>query len=186
MIAINSIFGCTLARQRTRRKLLAGYAILMAAFAVLTALRDANLLPLPHRPLQPLGTAGGIGMAVSVFIFTRWVLGNLVDFDGKQLEAVRTPFQFLNGFIDGLCAFSKKTYLSPVDERDVISRNRACYDAFRFLRSIVLVVCIVEFFIPATFQPWLEAPFAFLAVLALMHLPQAIILWSEPDMEEPR
>lgn len=183
MINLRSVFGLSLARRRVRRSLLAIYAILILALAVLTALRDADSLVLFHRQLRPLGIAGGIGAALLVFIVTRLALGNLVDFDGTQTTVARTPSRFLNGFIEGFLVFTKKGYLAHIDERDINLRNAAHYDAFRFMRSVVLVVGIVVLCAPVAIYPWLESPLAFLVTLAVMYLPHALILWTEPDMD---
>lgn len=74
-----------------------------------------------------------------------------------------------------------------LDERDIRLRNAAHYEAYHVLRSFILPLSIIAFL-------WLEtilerykkigAPVAALAVLVVYNLPQTLILWWEPDIEE--
>jgi hypothetical protein len=77
------------------------------------------------------------------------------------------------------------------DERDIRLRDRAHYQAYRVLRSILgLAVILVIPILFASDTPdlirrygLLFIPLICLLVLVVWSLPQSIILWSEPDME---
>lgn len=81
---------------------------------------------------------------------------------------------------------------APPDERDIVIRNRAYYIAFNALMIYTLAISIVAGFLSdpqfsgrvplAAIAPYTLLP----ALVMVTTLPQAIILWTEPDaFEEP-
>ena len=79
----------------------------------------------------------------------------------------------------------------PPDEREIVVRNRAYYLAFNVILAYSLAVwCAGALLTDARFVDQTTAAwgaYAFLPVVVMaLTLPQAIILWSEPDViEEP-
>jgi hypothetical protein len=79
------------------------------------------------------------------------------------------------------------------DERDEIRRDRAHYLAYKVMSGFVAILFLLLYFIKERpFLGSIAVPFdwalgtALLAVLLAQTLPQAILLWTEPDMEEER
>lgn len=77
----------------------------------------------------------------------------------------------------------------PLDEREIIVRNRAYYLAFNVVMAYSLIVWCAGAFL--TDARWIDqttaawGAYAFLPVVVMaLTLPQAIILWSEPDLLE--
>ena len=77
---------------------------------------------------------------------------------------------------------------APPDERDIVVRNRAYYVAFNSVMVYTLALAMVGGFVS---DPQLSrrlpvatlAPYALLPILLMATtLPQAIILWTEPDL----
>jgi hypothetical protein len=183
MIVVTSSYGKILTRQKARRRALTAYWAFAGLFAILLGLGEAGILSHKSGPL--VGAAGGAGAAIVIFVFTRMAFGILVEFESPRLKP-RTPFALLNGFLDGLLGVVNHDHeLLSLDERDLYLRNRVHYDAFRFMRSVALCVGIFFCFLPwagLAYRSWMTAPVAFLAIFALMFLPQTLVLWREPDI----
>lgn len=74
---------------------------------------------------------------------------------------------------------------SPVDERDARVRDRAHYAAFSLMRAAGLLFTLLLVAVFVLDRQWLVPLMAFLlypAYALVMSLPQAILLWTEPDM----
>jgi hypothetical protein len=75
----------------------------------------------------------------------------------------------------------------PFDERDIRLRNAAHFEAYRIFRMIIVPIAIVlaiVFDTVWTNYQRLGAPLLILLWLLVFNLPQSLILWFEPDMEE--
>lgn len=75
---------------------------------------------------------------------------------------------------------------SPVDERDIRVRDHAHYSAFSFMRAAGFLCTLLLVAVFVLRRQWLVPLMAFLlypAYALIMSLPQAIILWTEPDMD---
>jgi hypothetical protein len=181
------LLGIPLARRNTRRLLLVCFWAVIVASAVLMALRSADLLPRLHKmEPAPFGAIDGLTAALLLYIFIRGASGNVVDFEGREFKA-SSPITSLNGFIDGFRSVGiNNTFLEKVDERTTSVRNAAHFDAYRKLRSIALWTVLFLTFLSSALEQheWLAAPLSFLFFLGLMFLPQTLVLWTEPDMEE--
>lgn len=180
MIIRRTVWRIPLAKRSTRRNLLVAFWIVVAAATILTGLGADNRLH--WFPDTSIGAAEGLGGGLLVYMMTILAIGHVVDFEGKDPRA-RTPFQLVNGFIDGALLVGDSTP-ARIDERDAIIRNKAHFSAFRIMRSFALWGVLI-FNIPSMLQhhPWLSAPIAFLMFMILMYLPQTLVLWTEPDME---
>jgi len=176
-------FGLTIGLRRTRRWLVAGYWLLITASfvplelgeskALTHTLRGAPLLPLQILVFLP-ALLGGVrtGGLVKPFRGTRWV----------PLLEDNTP----------LTIFAKP-HTHPaeadLDERETLQRDRVHFLAYTVSRWMVLglmvLYCIVNTWNPLLGQRLGVACFCLVA-LTLWSLPQSMILWTEPDMEEAR
>lgn len=75
---------------------------------------------------------------------------------------------------------------SPVDERDTLVRNHAHYAAYSVMRALGLLCTLVIVAVFVLDRHWLLPLMAFLlypAYALLMSLPQAILLWTEPNLD---
>ena len=79
-----------------------------------------------------------------------------------------------------------RTPSCPVDERDLRVRNQAHYTAYSVMRALGLICTLVIVAVVVLDPRRLVALVAFLlypAYALLMSLPQAVLLWTEPDPE---
>jgi hypothetical protein len=189
MIVRSAVLGISLERRSTRRLLVVCFWAAITALTVLEGLRAADLLPRLHKAdPMPYGATDGLTSALLLYIVIRLSLSNIVDFEGREFKA-STPIAFLNGFVDGFRSMGiNNTSLAKVDERTASIRNLTHFDAYRKLRSFVLWAVVLLWFLPRGLehQKWLGAPLSFHFFLGLMFLPQTLVLWTEPDMEEAR
>jgi hypothetical protein len=74
-----------------------------------------------------------------------------------------------------------------LDERDVAIRNQAHFVAMNYLRAAALVFLAVILLFAGDPAQLLDTALlgSYLLFLLVMTLPQAIILWTEPDPEDP-
>jgi hypothetical protein len=182
----NKLFGIPVARQRTRRMLLVVYWCAITAFAgaflldqtrhtlgvfgILIALQMLTNLP---------ALLGGVraGGAVKPYRGVRWA--PLLDRDDLQ-----TVFGGPKPVVAGL--------LNPeaeLDERETRLRDRTHFVAYTLMRWITLAL-FAGYGLIAYFSPeWMRQAglfFFLLLALVLWSLPQTLILWTEPDMEEQK
>jgi hypothetical protein len=78
-------------------------------------------------------------------------------------------------------AFSNK---SKPDERQVAVRNAAYYKAYRIVAAYCLLMPIVFLYLIALNKIMLLGIYLFLNFTMIYTLPQAVILWTEPDIPE--
>jgi hypothetical protein len=122
---------------------------------------------------------GGVraGGAVKPFRGLRWAPLN--DRDGTQ-----TVFGKPQPVIRGAVASEFE-----LDERETHERDRVHFIAYTVARWGALALLALTV-IASTWRPgwlvWMAPTFFFVLVLTLWSLPQSIILWTEPDVEEPR
>jgi hypothetical protein len=76
-----------------------------------------------------------------------------------------------------------------MDERETRERDRVHFTAYtlgRWMGMGLFVLCgLVDIWRPELLV-WMAPAFLFLLVLTLWSLPQSLILWNEPDVEEAR
>ena len=177
------IFGVRIAGRRARRWLVAGYWALMLLICVgfllhqtrhgVEALNPWGLLPIFAGIVSLLG-----GVKVG---------GAVKPFSGRQYMGSPTP-----GDEGGLTLLGHKSIYPPedsgiLDERDRNQRDAVHYVAYTAVRWLALALLFLYGAIGAAHASWFPrvGPFLlFLLTLVLWSLPQTVILWTEPDMEE--
>jgi hypothetical protein len=116
------------------------------------------------------------------------------SFRGQGLAGVLAPiltgvlFGYLTTCLGGVSERGPITaWDGPFDERDIRLRNAAHFEAYRIFRMIIvpiaIVLAIVFGTVWANYQR-LGAPLLILLWLLVFNLPQSLILWFEPNMEE--
>ena len=170
MLSTPKILGISMAPQKNRRSfVIATYAILVAVVAI--------LLTLP-----PLG-----GRIRSMWLLFLPLAYNVVSYAvfGKLVRpTVLTP---RGGEMTSLGLTPRRRHQDEPDERDVALRNAAHYQAFR---AAAIYGFVLWASIPLYWR--LSGPSVVLLVLLmamplltiLLTLPQAIILWTEPDVPD--
>lgn len=121
---------------------------------------------------------GGVraGGAVKPFRGVHWTPLN----DGDGTQTLFGKPQTLSGInpADG-----------DLDEREMRERDRvhfAAYTIGRWMAMALFAVCAVVDVWRPDLLLWMAPTFLFLLVLTLWSLPQSLILWTEPDVEEAR
>ncbi|MGA3082390.1 MAG: hypothetical protein ABSD44_13635 [Terracidiphilus sp.] len=80
----------------------------------------------------------------------------------------------------------------PFDERDIRLRNAAHFEAYRIFRVIIVIIVPLTMVVVIVFGTFwshyqrLSVPLLSLLWFLVFSLPQSLILWFEPDMEEPQ
>lgn len=73
------------------------------------------------------------------------------------------------------------------DERELLLRDRAHYRAYPVLFAVIVFIWVITLWTPRMYSPALEHRLVLLlataGILIAVTLPQALILWTEPDME---
>jgi hypothetical protein len=75
-----------------------------------------------------------------------------------------------------------RPYISKPDERQVAVRNAAYYKAYRILAAYLLLMPIILIILTTPLNKNLLGIYMVSTFFAIYTLPQAIILWTEPDM----
>jgi len=182
----NKLFGLSVARRSTRRFLVVvywlGIAAFVAAFAfdqmrhtldvfgIIIALQILTNLP---------SLLGGVraGGVIKPYRGVRWA--PLLDRDDVQ-----TVFSGARPVIGSAAAADL-----ALDERETRLRDRVHFVAYTLMRWITLFL-FAGYAGFAIYRPeWTRQAGLFLFILlalVLWSLPQTLILWTEPDMEEPQ
>ena len=189
MIAESSPFPWfSTARRRTRRLIVVAYWIV--ALCVFGIVQWKEVLLPGHLgalgllfPLQAIvflpAILGGVraGGIVKPFRGARWV-------PPPQRDETQTLFGPPRPLIGSMTAADLE-----LDERDLRDRDRAHFLAFTVARWMALVLLAVQLGAGLISSAWLlgagNAAF-FLLALVIWSLPQSMILWTEPDMEQPQ
>jgi hypothetical protein len=166
--------------QRSRRAVVVGYYVFFIAFAILFLwlrgpAKYVLLLPLTYICAAMLG---GLTVTGPVRLFSQWQRkfkdGSAWGIDGSR------PHPYLKG----------RPLISPLDrldEHDIATRDRAHYLAYSALRwPAIAAALLAPIFLldatPAQVGRILLIVSVSVAVL-FFSLPQAIILWTEPDLD---
>lgn len=166
--------------QRSRRAIVVVYYLVFIAFAVwLLWLRGparyARLLPLSYFWASMLG---GLSFTGPVRLFSRWQRkfadGSAWGIDGSR------PHPYLAG----------RPLIQPIDrldEHDIAMRDRAHYLAYSALRWPAIAAALLAplFLMNASSEQVAHLLFFISVPVAALFfsLPQAIILWTEPELE---
>src|SRR5208283_2582862 len=172
MLKTPAILSFSMARRNSRRLLVA------TTYATLMVLMAAYILLLPSAALLNAITMGLILAynGVSRAMFGRLVKQTVLpEFNGDEMISLR------------LAAPGPRRSEDDPDEREVAVRNAAHFEAYRALAvySIALWVASPFFF---SLRPSMGARGLMLLAMPLlamaMTLPQAVVLWTEPDVPE--
>ncbi len=167
MLQTVSLLGFSMVPQRNRRFLvIATYAVLIAALA------SVAIIP------SELGRYRQILASLAV------VLPVMLSFQifGRVVEQTVFPQPRAAPMTLGLVR-TKRDPGEP-DERDIAIRNAAYFKAYRLLGIYLIVVCLImwsAFESGSRFAIWLVV---FPLLVFVPTLPQAVILWTEPDAPE--
>jgi len=180
MINKRTFWGIHLATRRTRRWLVVGYwAVVLALLALLSRLigepnhliRDYWFLGIWITPFL-LGFLGGTRPS-----------GPVRDFLGRSSERPELLENTVKTLRDpGNREWTKED--RPLDERDIKLRNDAHYKAYGVMRGVALFGFLAVVYQQIPQAPNVREPLLWLLLTVIWSLPQSIILWTEPDMEE--
>lgn len=179
------IFGIRIESRRARRWMVVAYGALIAALCVGLVRHQAR------HGVEDLNPWGLFPMFVGFIAILGGVKagGVVKPFSGRQFAGLPTP-----GDEGGQTIFGSKRIFPPeessaLDEREENERNRVHYAAYTVSRWLTLGLYLVYAGIGAFHSAWFPRVgplFLFLLTLVLWSLPQSLILWNEPDMEEAR
>jgi hypothetical protein len=180
MISTNKICGFSLLRRSTRRGLVVTYwcAMLLCSFAFLG-----------HENFTAIGAL----LALQMLFLLPQVLGGVrtggivKPFRGVHFVPLqeRDDVQTLFPAADSSSSYSQ----AALDERETHERDHVHFIAYTLVRWLALplfaVYGLFAFIWPAVLSE-IGPLFFFVLTVTLWSLPQSLILWTEPDMEEPQ
>lgn len=178
MISKRDAFCFHIERRQTRRVLVAGYWFFLAAYC------GAFLVRAQHHGFLFNGSD------LTVFLIPA-ILGGVRY--GGAVKPFRSPvFVPLMersdvGTIFGRSSTRGFETLEPLDERETNLRDRVHFVAYSVCRWLAFLLFVLYGILGLIKPVWLSAvgPFLFVVLtLTLWSLPQSIILWTEPDLEE--
>ncbi len=167
--------------QRSRRAVVIGYYLVFIAFAVwLLWLRGADkyarLLPMTYFWATMLG---GLTFSGPVRVFSEWQR-NLKSASFWGTAPVQ-PHSWFSG-----CIIIRPGTIDRLDEHDIAARDRAHYLAYSSFRwpAIAAALFAPLFLMDASPAKVAHALYLFSVPVAALFfsLPQAILLWTEPDI----
>ncbi len=186
MVEQVSFLGMKLKTQRQRRLLVIAYysMLLLAAAAGLARTGHVRVVSLFNFAFWMCLILGGIYGRGPVKSYTRPVLPLDLDhtgfpWDQRDDEVLALG---LNGPRPHRDATSTANW-EPLDEREQTERDHAHYEAYRILRWTLGIAVLAYWLSLHWIYPWLNAKLPVLAMIALVYvlsLPQAILLWTEP------
>jgi hypothetical protein len=172
-----SILGISMTRRSRRRALVFTVYVLLAIFAVLEMAlhRDTQLL-------KPGDFLGGFNL-LFVVVFTgvsRLAFGRLVE---------QTTFPFSpqdgSGSDRPISLFGSVRRPTDPDERDMAVRNWAYFQAFRIIAVYSVLLWFAYLLLNVSMVQIslnIAAMLLFPLIVMAITLPQAVLLWSEPDL----
>lgn len=165
MLNTPKILGISMAPQRNRRRLLTVmYAVLLACILPIIVPPWADRIPAAYFLFFPL---------IACFLIEIRVFPKLL----KVSEFANHSGAIIHGMQPG------SPEMEELDEREMTVRNAAHFHAFRVIKMFSLVVVLIVG--PGGSKLFPFAAFAlFLLLIMTFTLPQAIILWTEPDVPE--
>jgi hypothetical protein len=175
MIQQRKFLGISLARRSRRRTLVAGFWIMGFSFAVFAPFlfrghpRQFSWVFLPF--LAQAALLGGEGRK-----------GLVRDFHGHTPDNEPVDYSFMTP--EDIAARKEAEKQNRLDEREARARDAAHYKAFELLRWSVPLVAFAAFTEPFIGFAYVRQALLLLVVLVIQALPQSILLWTEPDMEE--
>lgn len=184
MICRRTFLGVSLASRRNRRLLVLFYwlIVLLAAAGAASWFRY-----IANQPVRP---QIGFMQAICPALCLGWLLTALGGVGGKgpvsSFEPSSSSWKKLWRTANGWHAREEVGQVTALDERDIRLCNAAHYEAYKVVRSIALFLppLIVLFGTVLRKQIWLAPSVGLVLLLVIFNLPQTLILWWEPDMEE--
>ena len=183
MINTRSFLGISMTKRHTRRLLVVGYwsVVLTLIGIVLLSLRTSGTFfgmpaewPFMLIVVLMAGLLGGYGN-----------LGLVRAFDGRSSEdRMLVDYSFMA--LSDIAARKEAEKETRLDERERNLRNAAHYKAYSAVRWVGFVCFFAFMPQQARMTVSLREAFLSLLFLGIWGLPQTIILWTEPDMEEPQ
>jgi len=174
MLRTPEILGFSMASRKNRRVMVAvNYGLLLPLMAGIILFRP----PTYHVP----GLKIIMWVAVAFFTVGFAILGKIVDPTTFPLPSPRGGETISLGL-----AHAPQSQVEP-DERDISVRNTAYFQAYRALATYIYVGALLSAGIDAWSFPLAMKTLQLFSVPLLamaLTLPQAIILWSEPDIPE--
>lgn len=181
MFRDTELLGVSMVSQRNRRVLVVCVYVLFAALTLVGAVSNGRSL---------FGNTG-LPFVLLVLLVTRYTFGRLVPnytYDDEALQQVDTSMPEVYGITSEHPLVMKPAAEPEPDERDVAVRNAAYYACFRALAVYILIAWIEivvvtdpRFHLQAV-APTIAVYTVFSAVVLVFTLPQALILWNEPDL----
>jgi len=176
-----SILGISMTRRSRRRMLVFTVYLLLAVFVVLgVALHRDNHL------LRPGDFLSGFNL-LFVILFTgvsRLIFGRLIEQTTFPVPPQEGP-----GSDRPISLFGNVRRPADPDERDMAVRNWAYFQAFRMIAVYSVLLWFAYSFLNAFWMPQVSLNIAALLLFPLIvmatTLPQAVLLWSEPDTPAP-
>lgn len=176
------------ARRRTRRIVVAVYWIV--ALGIFGACQWVEIF---RHSLQP---DAGLLFPLQVIVFLPALLG------GVRAGGMVKPFRGVH-FVPLNERDAMQTLFGPprplvgsmpasdidLDERERLQRDSVHFVAYTWARWLALTLVAFQCVIGLASAAWMQrfgAAAFFLLALVLWSLPQTLILWNEPDVEEPR
>jgi len=181
--------GISLARRKTRRRLVVGYW----AF-VLLLVGCASPIVFKHPTVFGVRAWVCINLIVGL---TGFLGGNdrggaVRAFQGRTAGERRTPpdysFMTVEDVAAKIVAKEQAEKECRLDERDTNLRNAAHFKAYVFMRksAFFVIFALIALGIPRLSRlEFLREPLLWLLLVVFLSLPQTLILWTEPDMEAP-
>jgi hypothetical protein len=182
MIKKRRLLGISLVRRSTRRWLVIGYwavVLTLVGFDSQLSISDAS----------PLGLVRWLFV---IILSSPGFLGGTVrneavrEFDGPTAdEPDKSDYTFMT--TEDIAAKKREKREMQLDERDTMLRNAIHYRAYAFLRKGASFVFVVNLALRApnySQYAHFQEPLLVFVFLVFMSLPQSMIIWTEPDMEE--
>lgn len=189
MISTRKFLGISTARRRNRRLAVVAAGLALLAVAALFVLSES----LPNHSQQILGRwsmRASIACYLILFLSRYWdgFLRFIGNFGGRSSarpdNSVRTLFTTTGA--------DRPALPGTLDERDIRLRNAAHYHAYQIVVWLLPIILVGSFAgrsdAVAALMPGLEPlifPLLFLLTLVAIGLPEILIMWNEPDIEEP-
>ena len=190
MIRKGTYLGLPLAGRKNRRMLVLGYWMIVAFAAVVAATWFRYEESLPVRPhLNDIGT---ILAGLCSGLCFGWLLTALGGLNSRgpvsSFEPPPSRISELWRVARGWHGRKRLGEESALDERDIRLCNAAHYEAYKVVRGVALLLPVLIVLFGTAFRKtlWLAPPIGLVLLLVVFNLPQTLILWNEPDMEEPR
>lgn len=190
MISRRVWLGIPLGRRRNRRRLVVGYWFFALVFLSFLGSEPVRAWYSQRFPAS-LGASVLTGLifgCLIAFLGGNEGIGPLSSFDGSYSDWRKwSLLEALDRAVCRMRGIKLEAEESVLDERDIRLRNAAHYEAYRVVARIILPLSVaigIAFATIWSVHKWLALPVFGLAFLAVWNLPQTLILWWEPDVED--